>query len=108
MEIFLIMGAIVGTFLFGTKLAFMYLICPPNVRHWIHLRPKAGAGLDLIMSYGAMHVALMAGGSLVAMITMVTFGAWSMIYIWGSKTGAQYQERKKAKEFQASHGLVRI
>lgn len=47
----------------------------------MHSKPLVQGILDVLFGMSAIHIITIAGGSLVAMIAMVTFGACSMAYI---------------------------
>lgn len=84
MQIMLIVGAVIGTLLYLTKLGLFVLVTKPfpGLRRWIHRHALAQAVLDTIFGFLGMHVVSLSGGSLTAMISMVVFGAWSMLYIF--------------------------
>lgn len=98
MEIFLIMGIIIGCGLYVSKIAFMHLLLPKILLDKIHRSPLAGAILDVVMGFMSIHIALLAGGSLVAMISVVTFGCCSMIYIYSFLQISKYRRWRIRKQ----------
>ena len=58
------------------------LLTTANMRTWIHKHSVVQAILDTIWGYLGMHVFALAGGSVIAMIAMITFAACSMSYIF--------------------------
>jgi MFS family permease len=80
MLVFIWIGMLAGLALYITKWASFSLLCPKRIKHWIHQRPIAMGILDIVFGFAGMHIVSIAGG-VIAMMTMIFFSVYSMIYI---------------------------
>jgi hypothetical protein len=76
-------GFLAGSFLFGAKLVIFMMVMslfPKGFKDWMHHTPFALILVDFGFAGLAAPIAGMAGGT-IAMLTMISFGAWSAAYI---------------------------
>lgn len=79
----LMVGLIAGTMLFLGKFVIYSLIMtifPKRFKEWIYRTPLAMVVVDGMFAFLAAPIAGMAGGT-IAMLTMITFAAWSGLFI---------------------------
>jgi len=76
-------GGLAGTFLFFAKLVIFLMLMkllPKKLQNWINHTPFMLILVDFGFAMLAAPIAGMAGGT-IAMLTMISFGAWSAGYI---------------------------
>lgn len=81
MQVIAIIAICAGAFLYLCKWASFALLCPRWIKTRIHGKPMLLGFLDLFFGYLAMHVISMAGGAVMAMLTLISFSVCSMVYI---------------------------
>jgi MFS family permease len=82
MMVFVYIGMLAGLALYVTKLISFSLICPKSIKHWIHQRPIAMGIMDILFGLAGSHVVSIAGG-VIAMMTMIWFSVYSIMWIVG-------------------------
>lgn len=72
-----------GTMLYIAKLISFYaLMSPfPGVVKWLKAKPVRLAILDILFGFAAMNVITIAGGSVTAMLILIVFSTWSIVYL---------------------------
>lgn len=82
MEMFLIVGSIVGTILYFSKAGLFYLLTKPipRFRKFVHSNMYAMATMDICFGYISSHA--LGSGSIISIIATTVFGAWTMSFIF--------------------------
>ena len=96
MELLLYIAVASGAALYAGKLYIMSVALRPAPRFkaWIHRTPLALVAMDVLFGFMGMHVVMLGGGSVMSMITMISFGVCSALYILYCSTVTSWKAKR--------------